>query len=139
MTHRKSTIAKFLTNSNAVAATAVLTICLLFPAAAFSQGLQFYAGRGQSANFERHAQNFSVRNLTDDGAGNWRRAILAANRSANWQASAGAAEIAAAGRGNPFVNFENAKPLAADAGNLRRRTLKPFLTVGLLTRTSIFL
>lgn len=123
MKHKKSTIAKLLTKSNAVMLASVTAICFLFPVIAFSQGFRFVssAGRSQSqssTNSGQIAQEFTVSNLNVGGADKLRQAILAGSRMTSLQTSAGAADIAAAQRGNPFINFENAKPLAADGGNL---------------------
>jgi hypothetical protein len=123
MKHSKSTIAKLLTKSNALAPVLITAICLLFPVIAFSQGFRSVAlsGRSQSptsTNPGQISQILTVTNLNDSGAGNLRQTILAANRNTDLNASAGAAEISAAQRGNPFINFENGKTLASESGNL---------------------
>jgi hypothetical protein len=110
------TIAQKTNKLNYFALKSVVIICLMFPAAAFSQGAGFLIdlGRRQGQTLTQ-SRTFSVGDLSE----NARKRIFNANRQNNFQAAmTGDLNILTAKRGNPFINFEEGKTLASSGGNL---------------------
>lgn len=109
--------AKFSTLSNRVTLVLAAAVYLLMPSAAFSQGAGFLIdlARRQGGTLTE-SRTFSVADLNDEA----RNRILAANRQKDFQAVAAQNDliVSAAGRGNPFINFEDGKTLASVGGNL---------------------